>query len=314
MTTELASPDVLTLVCANSSVVEGIDSLVTKINNLMPGLDFEWVLTRGGWHRLGGVVDAEYLPVSSNIAQWVEEVSDGDIDELLATYMESGYFATHIAGKTHFITAVNGDDPDDFIQIEIEELQEVLDRPLVQQDWFPDSIEEFLDPLDYPRLEPEAINPPYYRFRRITSIKSLIKAAGSSRQIQNLRRFLLDWQNSSAMETASFCRHWVLALREYKDREGYLQLTAKPVPTIEGKVPELPPVDSVRGLDLANAINSYDRELGYPFAWYFMLLGKKSSNHVLADAVLADQMGAYEYLPSKDLQVLRDWEKRPYGV
>ena len=70
----------------------------------------------------------------------------------------------------------------------------------------------------------------------------------------------------------------------------------------------------IRGAKLANAIHGYDRRLGYPFAWYFMMLGQKAENYALADAVLADQMGAYDYLPARDLKVLRQWEQSPYGV
>ena len=45
-----------------------------------------------------------------------------------------------------------------------------------------------------------------------------------------------------------------------------------------------------------------------------MMLGQKASNYALAKAVLADQMGAYDYLPARDLKVLREWEQRPYAV
>ena len=43
------------------------------------------------------------------------------------------------------------------------------------------------------------------------------------------------------------------------------------------------------------------------------ILGAKSvgSN---PGAVLRDQMGAFDYLPARDLKVLRQWEVRPYGV
>jgi hypothetical protein len=34
----------------------------------------------------------------------------------------------------------------------------------------------------------------------------------------------------------------------------------------------------------------------------------------LADAVLADLMGAYDYLPARDLKVLPQWEQSPYAV
>ena len=155
----------------------------------------------------------------------------------------------------------------------------------------------------------------YYQFRRITPIAQFLSVCnGGSRLGQDINRFVADWQHSSAGDHEVFSEHWVMSLREYKDRNGDLQLTAKPVPTFIGELPGLPEEGVVHGADLANAIHSYDRHLGYPFAWYFMMLTRKASNYALAEAVLADQMGAYEYLPAKDLKVLRAWEQRPYGV
>ena len=68
------------------------------------------------------------------------------------------------------------------------------------------------------------------------------------------------------------------------------------------------------GSELANRIHGYDRSVGYPFAWYFNMLGNKAENYTVADAVLKDLMGAYDYLPARDLKVLRQWEERPYGI
>lgn len=310
----LASPEALTGICSQADPAQGLEVLLQPIQAAMPGLAFNHVMSRGGWHRLGGVVGADGQRVAGNIVQWVEQSCDGDIDELIAAHADSGYQATRLAGKTHFITAARSEAPQDFIQIEIEELHEVLDRPLIAEDWFPDSVEEFLEPLDYPKLAPEPVAPAYYQFRRITAIADLLGSAGTGRRHDNLRRFFADWAASSAGETASFCDHWVLALREYRDQEGLVQLTSKPVATFSGELPELPQGEGIRGAELANAIHNYDRRLGYPFAWYFMMLGQKAGNYALADAVLADQMGAYEYLPARDLKVLRAWESRPYGV
>lgn len=314
MASTLASPETLTRVCAEVRPELGIDGLVETVNRLMPDLEFRHVLSRGGWHRLGGVVDSDYERVAGNIAHWVDEESGGDVDELVARYVDAGYFATRLSGRTHFFTAARSDAPQDFVQIEVEELQETLDRPLVDQDWFPDSVEEFLEPIDYPRVEPEPIGAAYYQFRRITSFADLLGSASYSRQISDLRRFFADWSASSAGDHATFCDHWVLSLREYRDREGLPQVTAKPVANFGGEPPALPRAEGRGGAELANAIHAYDRTLGYPFAWYFMMLGQKAGNFTLADAVLKDQMGAYDYLPVRDLKVLRDWEQRPYGV
>ena len=310
----IAPPEALTGLCADMHPEQGIEALVDAVNALMPELEFRHVLTRGGWHRLGGVVDRDYQPLAGNIRHWAETECGGDMEQIVATYADAGCFATRIAGTTHFFTAAVGDAPEDFVQIEVEELQEQLDRPLVDQDWYPDSIEEFLEPLDYPRLEPEPVAQPYYQFRRITHIARLLPGGeGVSRDIRNIKRFLRDWAAGSAGDQAVFSHHWVLALREYVDREGCLQLMAKPVPTFAGEMPALPG-GRLRGAELANAIHGYDRRLGYPFAWYFMMLSRSAGNFALAEAVLADLMGAYDYLPSRDLKVLREWEQRPYGV
>lgn len=103
-------------------------------------------------------------------------------------------------------------------------------------------------------------------------------------------------------------------MREYMDSDGECRRIARPVCTYLDRLPDLPPGALLHGSKLANAIHDYDRHLGCPFAWYFIMLSSKSANYSLAGAVLQDQMGAYDYLPARDLKVLRQWEERPYGV
>jgi hypothetical protein len=307
--------ELLAQLCTETDASEGVDALKEKLAMMMPDLEFNWVITRGHWHRLGGVVDADYQRISHNVVQWAEQESGGDVEELVARFMDKGYFATQLAGKTHFFTAPSGDRAEDFYQLEIEELLEVLDRPLIARDWFPDSLEEFLDPLDYPRLEPEPVAVPYFQFHRITPIAKLAhEATQDSQSKSNLRRFFQDWDLSSAGEGGRFCNHWIVALREYMDSDGECRRTARPVCTFPGELPELPPGELLHGSKLANAIHHYDRVVGCPFAWYFIMLSSRSTNYSLAEAVLRDQMGAYDYLPVRDLKVLRQWEERPYGV
>jgi len=182
-------------------------------------------------------------------------------------------------------------------------------------DWYPDSLEELLDPVDFPRLSPTPVGAPFYRFRRVTPIASLLDAtAEEPGSFSALRRFLEDWEQSSAAEGEHFCRHWVLALREYMDRDGEVRQTATPVSTFSGTLPELPPGERLGGAELARAIHAYDRIVGYPFAWFFHMLSRQAENYQLARAVLRDLMGAYDYLPARDLKVLRQWEARSYAV
>ncbi|MET0116849.1 MAG: hypothetical protein ABW090_05450 [Sedimenticola sp.] len=309
------SVDELKRVCDSAEPTAGINVLNLRLRTLMPELECEHVLNRGNWHRLGGVVDREYRPVAENLEQWAEEQMEDDLEGLLARYMDEGYFVTRYAGTTHYFTIPTGDGASDFMQLEVEELQEVLDRAMVDRDWFPDTLDEFVDPLDYPRLEPEPVGKPFYRFRRLTEIGKLLNESPRENQaLYNLRRFFEDWSESSASESGHFCRYWVLALREYMDSEGECRMSGKPITVYAGDLPILPASGALNGAELANAIHSYDHDFGYPFAWYFMLLTSKASNYELADAVLQDQVGAYDYLPPRDLKVLRSWEERPYGV
>jgi hypothetical protein len=301
--------------CNRTNPEQGMEEILKGLAPIFPELTFEHVLTRGGWYRLGGVVDADCNRITDNIASWAEQESDGDPEQLLLKYIDASYFATRLSGQTHFLTVSTGDKPEQFIQLEIEQIQEVLDRPLVERDWFPDSMQDFLDPMEYTKLEPEPVGSSRYLFRRITNMDQLIhQTAIESRHLNNIRRFLDDWQFSSANDSTRFCKHWVLALREFADRDGYRQVNAKPVPTSTKGSAELLEIEGKSGADLATAIRRYDNAIGYTFAWFFMMLSSQSDNFVLADAVLHDQSGEYDYVPVKDFKVLTDWATDPYSV
>lgn len=315
MSEHLPELQALMALCAKTPLNSGVSGLEAALEQLLKESRVKWVLTRGNWHRLGGIIDSDLNRVADNLAEWVESQCDDDPDELLAIYADSHYLVTRISGKTHYFTLPVGDQPEQFIQIEIEELQEVIDRPLVMDDWYPETIEDLIDPVDFDRLDPQPVGLPRYEFRRVTAVAELPQRMNTlNRTTQNLRRFFEDWGRSSAGENALFCHHWVLAIREYQDSDHSARVTARPLSTFSGALPQLPLDGDLKGSELANAIHSYDRKFGYSFAWYFNLLRRTGENYELAKAVLRDQMGAYDYLPAKDVKVLRAWEERPYSV
>ncbi len=287
------------------------DAILARLQAQAPGLELRHAMVRAGWHRLGGVVDAEYRRVALHIGAWAEEQFDGDLGELMDICGEFRGFATRLEGCTHYITAATGERAQDFVQIEIEVLQEVLERPLWDPDWMPDDLEDFIDPLDFPRLEPEPIGPPRLLFRRLVRVADFLDSEDASR---NVKRFLSDWDRSSAGESARFSDHWCLGVREYTDSQGVDRLSAKPVPLPGGEVRDLPDEVVGRGATLANLIHGFDRHRGYHFAWYFHMLTQRRVSYQLAEAVHADLMGAFDYLPARDIAVLRDWHKAPYSV
>lgn len=288
-----------------------LEDLIATIQAALPGLEVHHVLSRGGWHRLGGVMDLNGERIARHIGEWAETQAEGDIEILLTKLSGQVYFATRLNGQAHYLVARTGPTAADYLQIEIEALAEVLDHSITDPDWFPDSIDEFIDPLDVPRLEPEPVGQPRFLFRRLVQVGDLLRSSDASLRV---RRFLDDWDRSSAGESACFSDHWVLSLREYQDRDGEGRLTAKPVSTFVGEVTAVPGDLKARGAELANLIHGLDRQIGYPFAWFFHMLTDKRISHRLAEAVHADLMGAYAYLPARDLKVLRDWYAHPYGA
>ncbi|WP_287605337.1 hypothetical protein [Thiothrix sp.] len=308
----------LAALCPELSVGATHEELLHNINILFASLNlsFEKVLERGGWHHLGGVVDINMQPVASNLRLWAETESGGDIETLLDKCSEQILFATKISGTTLYFTASTGDKPQDFLQLEVEVLQEVLDRPLSDPDFLPDSVEEFLDPVDFPRLEPEAVGKPHYRFRRLQAMAEVFADQNfHSRHVLNLLRFMQDWQNSSAGHNdATFCEHWVMVLQAYQGSDKAEHYNIKPTSTFTDKVTDFAENHGLHGAEMAKALHSFDRKVGYPFAWYFLMLNRKGVPTTVADAVLRDQMEAYAYLPARDLKILREWEQRSYSV
>ena len=287
------------------------DGILCRLQAQVPELELRYAMARSGWHRLGGVVDASYRSLARHIGEWAERESGGDLTRLMDKCADIGGFVTRLEGCTHYLTAATGDRARDYIQIEIEQLQEVIERPLWDPDWIPDDFEDFIDPLDFPRLEPEPVAPPHLLLRRLVRVGDFIDSGNASK---NIRRFLDEWDRSSAGDCARFCEHWILSVREYLDTQGENRLSAKPVPVPNGEALELPDEAVVRGVELANLIHGFDRRAGYHFAWYFHMLNRRRVSHRLAEAVHADLMGAFEYLPPRDIAVLRDWHETPYAV
>jgi hypothetical protein len=305
----------LASVCVQADPAQGSSQLLHRLQGILPQHEFEPVLTREGWYRLGGVVDRDGGRIADSLAEWVEAEAKGDVNGLYNKYMGQGLLATRLNGKTHYLVAQTGPRPQDYIQLEVEEVQEVLDRNLFDEEILPESIEELIDPLEYTRLEPKPLSSPRYLFRRIIPIADYLDDLIEKAEIKPpVVRFMADWERSSAGEAAPFCQHWVLSFREYTDGYGEPRFHAKPITTYTGEIPVIQGDPMPRGSILANLIHSFDRQIGYPMAWYFFMLSHKQVSHQIAEAIHKDLMGAYAYLPARDMKVLRDWYDRGYGV
>ena len=306
--------------CIEATPEDEHASLLQRLHEILPDLGFQLVLTRSGWYRIGGVVDANGCRIANNLSDWVEaevEVA-GDVAGLHYKYARESLYATRLNGKTHYLVAQTGARPQDFIQLEVEEVQEVLARPLFEEDSLPELIEEIVDPLDFTRVEAEPVADPQYLFRRVLPIADYLdELIDKMDKIDNkppVLRIISDWERSSAGESAIFSEHWVLSFREYTDGYGEPRFYAKPITTYCGEIPVIDENNVPRGSKLANFIHDFDRQVGYPMAWFFFMLTHKEVSHQIAESIHKDLMGAYAYLPARDIKVLQDWYGRGYGV
>ncbi|MGK2953573.1 MAG: hypothetical protein ACSLEZ_14480 [Thiobacillus sp.] len=292
--------------------------LLETAGRALPGQPFRFVLSRGGWYRPGGVVGAGGERVSDSLEAWAEAAladCDGDMDRLFEHHGEAGLLATRHSGRTHYFVAPYGPAPADFLQLEIEELHEVLDRRLFTDNEPPTDLQELIDPLQPATLEAHPVAPPRYRFRRLTDMRYVVvRLPAPVGQIHPLSRFLGEWMRSQTRSQHHFCDHWIIALREHQDRYRNPVLAATPV-SLHGR--QLKPFHwqpQAHGVEAASQLQAFDRAAGYPGAWYFHLVAGGFTPRAIAAVLAGDLDEDYNYLREQDATLLVEWMRTPYSV
>lgn len=309
LTAQTYDMTVVARACAASDPAHGARDLLAALGQVWPDLTFRTVLSRGGWYRSGGVVGIDKQRIADSIRVWAEQQAAGDVTRLLDLCLQTQVFATRLVGRTHYLTACTGPAAADFVQLEVEELQEVLERYLSDPDWLPDSLEEFIDPLDYPDLEPEPVGTARLLFRRFFSAREIMTSLAET-DADGLSRFMRDWDRSSAAKAGHFCDRWVLGVQESTDRDGEAQLSAHPVSACHPGRPS--DADDASGAALGTFIHEYDRKAGYSMAWFFHMAASAGVPHAIGTRVASDHERGFSYLPARDLDVVRRWIDSPY--
>lgn len=307
----------ITEACTLTSVASGPAALTREIARRIPELPFREVLARGGWYRLGRVLDPGGREISSNLEDWAtEELADrgGDVGQLLDDYFGQQLLATRFNGRTHYLVASAGPGAADFLQLEVEDLQETEFHDLFGQSLTPTTLEELVDPRLPADHALKPIGLPRYAYRRVLHVgDTLARMRTQALEAQPIHRFVEDWTTSSAGSATLLYNHWVFAISEHFDRFMQPVNRARPVCAINGQPPRLTLKEGTRGLALHDALAAFDRQAGYPFAWYFHMLTSKSVPHWVARTVAEDAVTGFAYLPEKDLKVVKDWLHHAYA-
>lgn len=306
--------------CVRIPATVGPAVLARQLAVLAPDLAFREVLSRGGWYRLGGVVDAEGGHVADDLEAWAERELGAHGDDMAALcddYVDRGLRATRLTGRTHYFVAAIGSGATDFIQLEIEELQEMICHPLFNDEDLPSGIEELVDPRRSHGTcgaGAQPVGAPFLTMRRLTPVATFLARMRQQKpEAQPIHRFVAAWEASSAGATTQFSNHWVIAVREHLDRYRQAVLHATPVAALNGAPPRFTAAFGVQGLPLRDAMLRYDKAIGYPMAWFFHMLTTRSAPHTLASAVIDDVHAGFHYLPDRDVQVVKEWLVQPYG-
>ncbi|NVK18818.1 MAG: hypothetical protein HWE30_08995 [Methylocystaceae bacterium] len=295
--------------CTDTLVRKDHEALLQSIAHVFSDKDVSLAHTKDEWYRVGGLVDENGNQISDNLRDWVESQ---DVDDILGLYEAFGadaLYVTRIIGKTLYLVIPIGEDPLSYIQLEVDEVQEVVDRPLFDDENIADDFEDLIDPIDYKRVEPRQIALPRYVYR---TARNMFDLKMSINRASTFKRFYEEWKVSSAQGNGHFSDYWVLNFTKHKGAFGEVSTEIIPKSRQLDLAPDIDFDQIGQGQPLGRAIHDFDRAVGYPMAWYFFMLTSKKSFHKLAEMVHDDLMGAYAYLPARDLKILKGWIADPY--
>ncbi|BCK87072.1 hypothetical protein MIZ01_0842 [Sideroxyarcus emersonii] len=293
-------------------------ALLEAANCIRPGCAFRYALNRGGWYRPGGIIRPDGGRVADSLETWAKaelQICGGDMHELVERYAGSGLLVTRHIGRTHYFVAACGPAPADFLQLEVEELQEVLDRQLVDAGKPPEDLQELTEPILPETLEAQAVAAPRYRFRRLIDMRQTVaRAAASDARNAGLSRLLSEWTHSSAAARGHFSDHWIVALREHQDRYRNPVVSAS---LVSRHARELKPFQwnpDLAGVEMCAQLQAFDRAAGYASAWYAHLVAGTIAPPKVAYAVARDLDAGFSYLPDTEAVLIRNWVAAPYSV
>jgi hypothetical protein len=308
----------LAKICKQTLPDPNDETLIAKLQALNP--DYPTHLARIGeeWYRLGGIVDMEGNRIATDLIEWTERTYIGcgkNLQTLIDHAREQKLIATRQTGNTLHIVIQTGSRAEQFIQIDIDKTHEVSDRLLVSEHNPPEDLEEFIDPLEPECIETFGIGTSRYSYRRKTDVAVFMEEINKYHITEHpVQRFMDDWNRSSAQQKAVLSNDWIVRPFRNTGRFGEQIINVEIINTQRKNVPQLDDISGKKGVSLHNLLTRFDRQAGYPFAWFFyMVKGKLVTPHCGA-AVFKDISGDFSYLPERDVAVLKDWINTPYNV
>ncbi|MGR8931553.1 MAG: hypothetical protein ACU836_13005 [Gammaproteobacteria bacterium] len=304
--------------CKKTIPAKTDESLLSRLQSLVPDYPLHLAFTGDEWYQLGGVVDMAGNRIAHDLIEWVERTyleCGQNLQTLIDHSLEQKLIATKTTGKTLHFVVQTGERAEDFTMIEIDKTQEVSDRLLVDENHPPEDLEEFIDPLQPFCIENYGFGHSRYIYRRKTDVKLFMEVIKERYPTGHpVQRFIEDWNRSSAGQKHRMSNDWIIRPYQHTGRFGEQIVNVELVNTHLGNLPQLENFAGKKGSALCSLLSRFDRQVGYPFAWFFyMVKGKLVSTHS-ANSVYRDLSNDFAYLPQRDEAILRDWIANPYNV
>jgi hypothetical protein len=294
------------------------DVLLEKLQALIPSHTINLALEGDEWYKLGGVVDMDGKHVANDLIEWVERTyieCGQNLQTLIEHTLEQKLIATKQTGKTLYFVIQTGDFAEDFTLIEIDKTHEVSDRMLVDEKLLPEDLEEFIDPLHPFCIESYSLGHSRYTYRRKTDVRFFMDVVNQRISDKHpVQRFMDDWNRSSAGLKAKMSDDWIIRPYRHIGRFGEQIVNVEIVNTHKNNLPHLEDFTGKKGTTLGSLLNRFDRQVGYPFAWYFYMLKGIHVTPYCAEGVYKDIIDEFFYLPDRDISVVKDWILEPYNL
>ena len=230
-----------------------------KLALIAPELAFREVLARGGWYRLGGVVDAAGDHIASDIEQWAASGAG----RATATISRAGRRLRRQRSARHA-----PDRQDALLGRRHRQRRRRLHAGRnrgIAGGGLPAAVRRRRGARQHRgsgrcarslrRQAPLPLGIPFYALRRVTDVAEfLARMRAQKPEPQTVHRFIEAWEKSSAGNAAQFSNHWVLAVREHLDRYRQPILSATPVAAIVGTSPKFEGGFGARGLALRRCL------------------------------------------------------------
>ena len=294
------------------------EALLAKLESLIPDYPVRLAMIGEEWYRIGGVVDSEGKRIAHDLIEWTERTyihCGQNLQILIDHAREQKLIATRQTGKTLYYVVQTGNLAADFTLIEIDKTHEISDRLMVNEKELPEDLEEFIDPMNPASIESFYLGSSNYTYRRKTDINLFMEEINKHHAFEHpVQRFMDDWNRSSAGQSHKLSEDWIIRPYQHTGRFGEQIVNAEIINTHVNHLPYLEDISGIKGNTLNNLLNRFDRQAGYPFAWFFYMVKGKLVSPYSAQSVYKDITGDFAYLPERDEAILRDWIAQPYNV